>query len=90
MSLTPAGQLAHSQLPALKFLSSLIVKVILAICMWASAQSSRSSAVVFLWGDVAPMIYLQEGLCYVKESHSTFVCCCLYLVLFLTVATMIH
>jgi hypothetical protein len=58
--------------------------------MWASAQSSRSSAVVFLLGEVAPMIYLQDGLCYVTESHSTFVCRCLHLVLFLTVATMIH
>jgi hypothetical protein len=43
----------------------------LAFCMWASAPSNRSSAAIFLSGEVAPMIYLQERLWYVAQNHFT-------------------
>ena len=71
-----------ANLKLLQVLSSLIVKVVLAVCMCASAQSSISSAAMSPWGEVAPMLYLREGFFVMSQKVISLVyfvgvtCCC--------------
>ena len=82
LSVTLSGGALVANLKLFQVLSSLIVKVILAICMRASDQSSISSAAMSLWGEVEPMLFLREGVCVMLRKVVALVyvvgdtCCC--------------